>query len=170
MANEYDQKKYGYGKRPLWQWIVLYVIIGGVIYGLVYYFFFANKGGYNYGTGNTNNYGAQTQTIPQNSNTPVSSQTPSPTPAPVAPSSKTMSLIISNFAFSPSQISVKIGTKVTWTNKDNVAHAVTNNSGAFDSGTLNPGASYSFVFNTTGTFSYHCTIHPNMTATVVVTQ
>lgn len=38
---------YGYGKRPLWQWILLYVVIGALVYGLIYYFVFANKG-YNY--------------------------------------------------------------------------------------------------------------------------
>jgi len=44
-----------YGKRPLWQWIVLYVIIGGLVYGLVYYFIVAkNVGGY--GAGGTDNY------------------------------------------------------------------------------------------------------------------
>lgn len=36
-----------YGKRPLWQWVIIYLIIGGVIYGVVYYFVFAKKGGYN---------------------------------------------------------------------------------------------------------------------------
>jgi hypothetical protein len=34
----------GYGKRPLWQWVLLYVVIAAVVYGLVYYFFFAGKG------------------------------------------------------------------------------------------------------------------------------
>lgn len=34
----------GYGKRPLWQWIVLYVIIGAIVYGLIYYFFFYHSG------------------------------------------------------------------------------------------------------------------------------
>lgn len=38
----------GYGKRPLWQWILLYIIIGGAIYALIYFFFFAGKGGYSY--------------------------------------------------------------------------------------------------------------------------
>lgn len=40
--------KSGYGKRPLWQWIVLYVVIGGIVYGLIYYFVLAKRGGYNY--------------------------------------------------------------------------------------------------------------------------
>lgn len=38
------QKTKGYGKRPLWQWIVLYVIIGAIVYGLIYYFFFYHNG------------------------------------------------------------------------------------------------------------------------------
>ena len=38
--------KIGYGKRPLWQWIILYVIIGAIVYGLIYYFVLAKKGGY----------------------------------------------------------------------------------------------------------------------------
>lgn len=36
--------KKGYGKRPLWQWIALYVIIGAIVYGLIYYFFFYHSG------------------------------------------------------------------------------------------------------------------------------
>ncbi|MBI3485402.1 hypothetical protein HY025_00495 [Candidatus Daviesbacteria bacterium] len=39
-----------YGKRPLWQWILIYAVIGGVIYFLVYYFVFAKNGSYNYGS------------------------------------------------------------------------------------------------------------------------
>lgn len=39
-----------YGKRPLWQWILLYIIAGGIVYLLIYYFVFAKKG-YNYGSG-----------------------------------------------------------------------------------------------------------------------
>lgn len=42
MADEYK----GYGKRPLWQWILIYVVIGAIVYGLIYYFFLAGKGGY----------------------------------------------------------------------------------------------------------------------------
>jgi len=39
-------KKYGYGKKPLWQWILIYAVIGGAVYGLIYYFFFNKNGGY----------------------------------------------------------------------------------------------------------------------------
>jgi hypothetical protein len=54
MASE--AKGYGYGKRPLWQWILLYVLIGGVVYFLVYYFVFAKKGGYSYPVSPSYNY------------------------------------------------------------------------------------------------------------------
>lgn len=41
-------KGYGYAKRPIWQWVLLYLLIGVVVYGLIYYFVLAKKGGYNY--------------------------------------------------------------------------------------------------------------------------
>ena len=47
MENESQKKGYGYGKRPLWQWVVLYLIVGAVAYGAIYYFVIAKKGGYN---------------------------------------------------------------------------------------------------------------------------
>ncbi len=42
-----NNKSY-YSKRPLWQWVVIYLIIGAIVYGLIYYFVFAKKGGYSY--------------------------------------------------------------------------------------------------------------------------
>ncbi|MBI2310104.1 hypothetical protein HYU89_04380 [Candidatus Collierbacteria bacterium] len=54
MAQE-EKNSDGYGKRPLWQWVLLYIVIGGVIYGLIYYFVFAKKGGYNYSGSNSQN-------------------------------------------------------------------------------------------------------------------
>ncbi|MBI4426035.1 MAG: hypothetical protein HY567_00495 [Candidatus Kerfeldbacteria bacterium] len=49
-----SQNPSGYGKRPLWQWIVIYLVVGGVIYGAIYYFAIAKKGGYGTDSGNTN--------------------------------------------------------------------------------------------------------------------
>ena len=54
-----DYQKNGYGKRPLWQWVLIYLIIGGIAYAAVYYFLFAGTGGYSY----------------TNSNAPISSST-----------------------------------------------------------------------------------------------
>lgn len=83
----------------------------------------------------------------------------------------TNSVTISDFAFSPASITVKKGTTVTWTNQDSVAHTVTSDSGnMLDSPLFSEGETFSFTFNQTGTFTYHCTPHPQMKGTVVVTQ
>lgn len=55
-----EEKSYGYGKRPLWQWILLYAVTAGVLYGFVYYFVFA-KNGY---TAPTNGYTTPTNNAP----------------------------------------------------------------------------------------------------------
>jgi amicyanin len=83
------------------------------------------------------------------------------------------SVVISNFAYSPPAIKVKVGQTVTWTNNDPVAHTVTadnTSSDAPNSKLLNKGESYTFTFNKAGTYAYHCTPHPYMKGTVVVSE
>jgi plastocyanin len=78
---------------------------------------------------------------------------------------------IANMAFSPSQITVAKGGTVTWTNNDNTTHTVTDdlsNAGGPNSGDITPGSTYNFTFNKTGSFQYHCSIHPSMRGTIVV--
>lgn len=75
---------------------------------------------------------------------------------------------IENYAFSPKTIKVKVGGTVTWTNNDSVAHTATGDSDEFDTGLISQGQSKSVTFDEAGTFTYHCTPHPNMKATVVV--
>jgi plastocyanin len=79
------------------------------------------------------------------------------------------SVTIKNMAFNPSSLSVTAGSTVTWMNSDTTIHTVTADDGSFNSGNIAVGATYSRVFSTAGTFSYHCTIHPEMTGKVVVT-
>jgi plastocyanin len=81
----------------------------------------------------------------------------------------TDAVTITNFAFSPAIVTVKAGTTVTWTNRDQDSHTATAMSGPFHSPTLNTGDSYRYTFTTPGRFEYLCAIHPFMTATVVVT-
>src|SRR5215212_28057 len=81
---------------------------------------------------------------------------------------KTMTVSIKGFAFNPPNATVAPGTTVTWVNDDQAPHTATANDGAFDSGTLQPGQSYSFVFDKPGTYAYHCNIHPDMTGTITV--
>src|SRR5512133_3302573 len=78
------------------------------------------------------------------------------------------SVKIQNFAFSPSTITVNAGTTITWKNYDNVAHTVTSDDGLFNSGSIQQNATFTHKFDSTGTFDYHCTPHPQMTASVVV--
>ena len=77
---------------------------------------------------------------------------------------------IRDFAFAPDVILVPVGTTVEWTNSGAVAHTVTSDASLFDSGTLNPGDSWDYRFDTPGTYTYHCVFHPNMTGTVIVTD
>jgi plastocyanin len=101
--------------------------------------------------------------------TPTTAPTAAPTNTPTtAPTSTGNSVSIANFAFSPTSLTVKVGTKVSWTNNDSVTHTVTANQGAFNSGPLTPGSTFSFTFTKAGTYSYHCNIHPSMLATIVV--
>ncbi len=75
---------------------------------------------------------------------------------------------IQGMAFTPSTITVAAGTTIKWTNKDAVNHTVTSDTGIFDSGTMGDGATFSQMFNNTGSFPYHCAVHPGMKATVIV--
>lgn len=75
---------------------------------------------------------------------------------------------IQGSAFNPASITVTAGTTVTWTNKDAIAHTVTSDAALFDSGSINTNGTYSHLFSTAGTYAYHCTIHPFMTASVKV--
>ncbi len=73
------------------------------------------------------------------------------------------------FTFKPKSVTIAVGTSVTWTNTTTVAHTVTSDDGkTFSSGIINPGATFSFKFTKKGTFGYHCSIHPFMTATIIV--
>jgi hypothetical protein len=78
-------------------------------------------------------------------------------------------IVIANSLFGNVQpIIVKTGTTVSWQNKDNTQHTTTSDSpGVWDSGILSPGQSFSVTFNSTGTYTYHCNIHP-MTGTIEV--
>ena len=85
--------------------------------------------------------------------------------AQIAPSA----VAIDNFTFAPATLTVKAGTTVTWTNKDDIPHGIASADNAFArSKALDTGDSYSFTFTTPGTYRYFCYVHPPMTGTVVV--
>ncbi len=114
---------------------------------------------------------SQTQTPATNNNT--TEQTASTTQANSGDAVETSSVSIQDFSFSPRKIKVKKGTKVTWTNKDSASHDITPDTPSDNfkgSDLLAKDESYSFTFEVPGTYSYHCSPHPNMTASVEVVE
>ena len=89
-------------------------------------------------------------------------------PPPPAPARQTVQVAIADFEFRPPTVNIQVGDTVNWTNNGRAQHTVTGENGAFDSGRLNAGQSFSQTFNTPGNFPYHCAIHPNMRGVVMV--
>jgi plastocyanin len=104
-----------------------------------------------------------------------------------SPSCSGACITIQDFSFSPSTLTVKAGTTVTWANNGPSAHTTTSDGGVWNSGTLSApsgggaygggsaGGTFQFTFTTPGTYPYHCTIHPpasypSFTGTITVTQ
>lgn len=77
---------------------------------------------------------------------------------------------VDNFSFSPAEVTVAPGTRVVWTNRDDIPHTVTDRDPprAMRSQPLDTGESFSFTFDKPGTYSYFCSLHPHMQGTVVV--
>lgn len=89
-----------------------------------------------------------------------------PAPAQAAASHVT----IAQYAYGPGTLTVRVGDTVSWTNHDQASHdvATTSAPASFRSPLLGPGQSWSFRFTQPGTYSYYCTVHPDMKAQVVV--
>ena len=75
---------------------------------------------------------------------------------------------IDKFSFAPVEISVSVGTTVTWTNHDDIPHTVVSTDKVFKSKVLDTDDKYSYTFTKPGTYPYFCSVHPKMTGTVVV--
>jgi plastocyanin len=75
---------------------------------------------------------------------------------------------IDNFWFTPAEITVAVGTKVTWTNHDDIPHTVTDaaDDKKFKSPALDTGDEFSHVFDKSGTYHYFCALHPHMQGAV----
>ena len=115
--------------------------------------------------GNKNNSPSQINNSPTAGNIAGSRRGPS---SPVS----TDKVIIQNFAFSPADIQIKLGAKITWTNYDSSQHTITESDGQIgpQSPPLSHGKSYTFIFKRVGVFHYHCLINPEMKGTVAVTR
>lgn len=86
---------------------------------------------------------------------------------------QTNTVDIKDYAYAPAKIQVKKGTVVTWTNQDSVRHNINPDKESDDfkaSELLAKGETYTFTFNTVGTYTYHCSPHPYMKGTVEVIE
>jgi plastocyanin len=75
---------------------------------------------------------------------------------------------IDNFNFTPSTVTVAAGTRVTWTNHDDVPHTVTADDKRFTSAALDTDQHFTHVFTDPGTYPYFCAVHPHMTGRIIV--
>lgn len=85
-----------------------------------------------------------------------------------APANAPVEVKIDNYSFMPADITVSAGTTITWVNHDDVPHTVRNNDGTIKSKALDTDEKFSMTFDKPGTYEYFCSIHPKMTAKVVV--
>ena len=72
---------------------------------------------------------------------------------------------MNNNYFNPANLIVKTGAMVTWTNNSSSTHTITS-TGNFDSGNIEPGKTYSRMFNIAGTYNYHCSNHSGMAGSI----
>ncbi len=89
----------------------------------------------------------------------------------IAAAAEPNGVVIDNYAFAPTTITVPVGTTVTWTNNDSDIHSVAADDGdpvMFKSAGLDTDDKYTFTFTKPGTYAYHCTLHPHMTGKIVV--
>ena len=125
----------------------------------------------------TNGTGSPATTPTSAATTPVATSTPvTVTPVPTVkatplPGHAQVVLIVDNsngsFGFSPATLTILPGTTVTWKNRSSAPHTVTSDDGTtFDSGTIAPGGTFTFKFTVSGSYPYHCNIHPYMRASV----
>lgn len=142
------------------------IVLVLVVVGVIFYFVGKQNTASDTNSSTSGSSSSQMENMPNGSNKPQNQANTTPEAA------NTDKVTIKNLAFSPANITVKKGTTVTWTNQDSTAHTVTETDGQDgpNSGNLAKGQSYSFTFNTVGTFKYDCSIHTYMTGTVTVTE
>lgn len=81
---------------------------------------------------------------------------------------RTHTVIIEGMRFRPAVLVIARGDRVTWINRDLVPHTATAKSGAFNSGNIAPGASWTFIARKAGTFAYFCSYHPTMKGRITI--
>lgn len=140
----------GYGKRPLWQWVIIYLIIGGIIYAGIYYSFLAKKGGYSQSSSTS---ATENPTVQQSQNT----------------------VTLTSDGFSPATLTIKTGEAVTWVNKSGETatvnsdpHPTHTDYTPLNLGNFPDGGTLTLTFDKPGTFGYHNHLNPSVRGTITV--
>jgi len=108
---------------------------------------------------------APAPTVPSNG-TPLAPTTEEPPATPLQ-----IEVLIDGFAFNPAVLNIPVGTIVVWYNNDSVTHTVTARDNSFDSGNLSPGDpgdTFRYTFEQSGTLEYYCRIHPSMVGKITI--
>jgi plastocyanin len=102
---------------------------------------------------------------------PAQAKTQASTPATTqaaVPAGNVVEVKIDNFSFSPQTLTIKPGTTVIWTNRDDIPHTVVSDDKVFKSKVLDTDEKFTYTFDKAGNFPYFCSVHPKMTAKVIV--
>jgi len=150
MEETAEQKTSGYGKRPMWQWTAIYLVIAVILYGAFYYFVLAKKGGSN--SNQSNPYSTGQNAAPTSANPQESSST----------NAQKITVEGNEFAFTPSTISAKNGEplEITFKNTGKFPHNLTIADLNVATKTIQPGEQdiVQVTPSKTGSFSFVCTV------------
>lgn|SRR3989338_4711412 len=137
-----------YRRLPLWQWIIIYLLLGGILYVLIYYFAL-----YRQSSANNNPF--------------APNLSPSPT--------TTANITITPSGFSPQSITVNTGSTVSWTNSsgqlatvNSDPHPLHTDYSPLNLNQINDGAAVTLIFDTPGTYSFHNHLIPDQKGTIIV--
>ena len=89
-------------------------------------------------------------------------------PTPRASDAGSYTINIKDFMFTPRNLTIPVGSKVTWINKDEEPHKVAEVNSTFGSQPLDTDEGFTYEFKTAGKYEYFCTVHPRMTGTIIV--
>jgi plastocyanin len=157
-----------YNKRPAWQWLVIYAVIGIIVYGLIYFLFLSKK----QKPYSINTPAQNTATVTQGAQTSLPSITTTPQTGQKVSEAK---VSLTKSGFSPQTVTVKSGTKVVWTNESGATATVNSsphpahtdypllNLGQFDEG-----ETLSLAFDKPGTYKYHNHLNTSQFGTIIV--
>lgn len=159
MPTEENKVTSEYGKMSVWQWVVVYLIVGLIIYGLFYVFLTYKKGGEN--------------SYPKSQNNDVSQEQ---TPVEEVNLDKDVAEIeLTDDGYSPNLLTVNVGTKVTWINNSSAVgsvnssvHPTHEDYAPLNLGDFDLGESLTLVFNEVGTYKYHNHLNPTQFGTIEV--